>query len=243
MPSSKTGAINARSRLRGNSLVLTYNRLRELIVRGRLAPGSRLVESELADRLGVSRTPVRGALSRLQGEGYITVIPGTNHRTKLAVSPLTKDDAYELYWITGHVEGLAARLTAQLDPSVRTPLIGKLKQLNASLLEMAETRRQDPDRIFELDLEFHRSIVEASAGPRLLALHNSIKPQTERYWRLYASAILDQLQKSVDEHNRIIAALEAGDANAAEEGIRTNWLKGAERLASVIDALGERGSW
>src|SRR5690349_14058794 len=87
---------------RGNSLESSYHQLRELIVRGRVAPGSRLIEAELAARLGVSRTPVRGALNWLQREGYVVVISGHDHKSRLAVAPLTKDDARELYWIVGH---------------------------------------------------------------------------------------------------------------------------------------------
>ena len=208
-----------------------------------MSPGSRLIESELAARLNVSRTPVRGALNWLQREGYVLMISGHDHKSRLAVAPLTQDDAKELYWIVGHVEGLAARLTARLELKSRMQLIERLKHLNEGLRNLAEGRVQDPDRIFELDLTFHRSIVEASAGPRLLALHNAIKPQTERYWRLYASAILDQLATSVGEHESIIKAIAEGDCDAAEQGVMMNWQNGAERLSRVIDALGERGSW
>jgi len=161
----------------------------------------------------------------------------------LVVTPLTKEDARELYWIVGHVEGLAARLTARLETSRRAGLVHDLGQLNAGLQEVAQTGQQDPSRIFELDMTFHRRIVEASAGPRLLALHNSIKPQTERYWRLYAGAIMDRLGTSVSEHLDIIQAIENGDSDGAERGVRLNWENGAERLCSVIETMGERGSW
>jgi DNA-binding FadR family transcriptional regulator len=63
-------------------------------------------------------------------------------------------------------------------------------------LPQTTRHRRDPIRTFELDRDFHRAIVEASAGPRLLDLHNSIQPQTERYWRLYASSIVDRLAES-----------------------------------------------
>jgi DNA-binding GntR family transcriptional regulator len=115
--------------------------------------------------------------------------------------------------------------------------------LNDGLRDLARTGRQDPNRIFELDLNFHACIVEASAGRRLLTLHNAIRPQTERYWRLYASAIVEQLGTSVAEHAQIIQAIRAGDGEAAERGVEVNWWNGAERLCKVIDSLGERGSW
>jgi DNA-binding GntR family transcriptional regulator len=161
----------------------------------------------------------------------------------MTVATLTKDDARELYWIVGHVEGLAGRLAAHLETHSRTKLIKSLRELNARLNELAGVKGSDPNRIFDLDMTFHRSIVEAAAGPRLLAFHGAIKPQTERYWRLYASGIVEQLELSAAEHLRIIRFIEQGDADAADRAIRTNWQNGAKRLAAVIDSLGERGSW
>ncbi len=213
-----------------------------MIVRGKLAPGTWIIEADLADRLGYSRTPVRGALHWLQREGYV-VASGNTAKSRMSVAPLTKEDARELYSIIGHIEGLGARLTAQTPQATRTKLIRKLKELNEGLAELVAAKRREPNRIFDLDMEFHRTIVEASAGPRLLELHRSTQPQAERYWRLYASAILDELGTSVAEHDQIIDAVSKGDADAAERGIQLNWENGADRLSKVIDTLGERGSW
>jgi DNA-binding GntR family transcriptional regulator len=227
---------------RGNSLKLVFTEIRDMIVRGKLAPGTWIIEADLADRLGYSRTPVRGALHWLQREGYV-VASGNTAKSRMSVAPLTKEDAQELYSIIGHIEGLGARLTAQTPQATRTKLIRKLKELNEGLAELAAAKRREPNRIFDLDMEFHRTIVEASAGPRLLELHRSTQPQAERYWRLYASAILDELGTSVAEHEEIIDAVSKGDADAAERGIQLNWENGADRLSKVIDTLGERGSW
>jgi DNA-binding GntR family transcriptional regulator len=228
---------------RGNRVKTTYHQLRELIVHGRLAPGTRIIEADLANRLGVSRTPVRDALRFLQQEGFVLSGSPGGSKSRLAVAPLTKEDARELYRIVGRVEGLAARQTAELEPATRVRVAKKLKALNDGLRSIAKTGRGDPNRIFELDLGFHRSIVEASAGPRLLAIHNAVKPQTERYWRLYASAIVERLGVSVAEHAQIIRAIKDGDGDTAERGVEINWQNGAERLCKVIDAHGERGSW
>ncbi|MBZ5513457.1 MAG: GntR family transcriptional regulator [Acidobacteriia bacterium] len=228
---------------RGNRVRSAYQQLRELIVHGRLAPGSRIIEADLSHRLGVSRTPVRDALRWLQQEGFVAGNSRTGVKSRLVVAPLTKEDARELYWIVGRIEGLAARKAAELEPSARAALAKRLRTLSDRLRGMARTGRRDPKRVFELDRSFHRNIVEASAGPRLLALHNAIQPQAERYWRLYASAIVDQLATSVAEHARIIRAIAGGDGDAAEHGVEVNWQNGAQRLGSVIDTLGERGSW
>jgi DNA-binding GntR family transcriptional regulator len=185
---------------------------------------------------------VRGALHWLQREGYV-MESGNGAKSRLMVAPLTKEDARELYSIIGHIEGLGARLTAQLPSAQRNRLIRGLRETNEGLADLAQARRMDPNRIFNLDISFHRAIVEASAGPRLLELHRSTQPQAERYWRLYASAILDELGKSVEEHNEIMRAISRGEPDAAEKGIQANWENGAERLARVIDTIGERGSW
>jgi DNA-binding GntR family transcriptional regulator len=227
----------------GNISENAFNRVRELIIRCKLAPGSRVVEADLAERLGVSRTPIRAALHRLKQEGYIQEALGGGSKARLSVAPLTQDDARELYQIVGHLEGLAARSTAQLDLNVRASVVQKLRELNDGLRELADSKRADPNRIFDLDMNFHQAIVDASAGPRLSALHNAVKPQAERYWRLYSTAILDQLGISIGEHLLIIQSIENGDGAGAERAILLNWQNGAERLARVIESLGERGSW
>ena len=227
---------------RGHSLRLAFQELREMIVYGKLLPGTWLIEAELAERLGFSRTPIRGALHWLQRERYV-LASGNGSKSRMIVAPLTKEDARELYSIIGHLEGLGARLTAQLPLAARANVLSRISEYNAGLAELDKKHRSEANRIFELDINFHRTIVEASAGPRLLELHKTIQPQAERYWRLYASAILDELDKSVAEHERIIKAISEGDADAAEAGIQLNWAKGVERLSKVIDSIGERGSW
>ncbi len=229
-------------RRRNNSQDLAFKTLREMIVSGRLSPGTWMIEADIADRLGISRTPVRGALHWLQREGYV-VSSGNGNRSRMIVAPLTKEDARELYAIIAHLEGLGARRTAQLPPKTRAKIVRELTKINMALAALSRAKRSEPNRIFELDLNFHRIIMEASAGPRLTDIHRTIQPQAERYWRLYAGAIVDKLDASVAEHNDIIKALGAGDPNKAEKGLQVNWQNGVERLSAVIDSLGERGSW
>jgi len=227
---------------RGESVARTYEQLRELIVCGRLAPGSRIVESEIASRLGVSRTPARSALHRLQQEGYIASSDGSKEQ-RLVIAPLTQGDARELFHIVGQLEGLAARGAAELPDSTRAELARTLRALNAELAEAARAPRPDAPRIFELDTAFHRAYVAGAAGPRLLALHDAIKPQSERYIRLYISSLVDEISTSVEEHEVIIRQIESGDGLAAQSAVDTNWRNAALRLEKVIATLGERGSW
>lgn len=227
---------------RGESIGWAYEQLRELIVSGRLAPGTRIVESEIASRLGVSRTPVRSALHRLQVEGYVAPANRAKEQ-RLIVAPLTQDDARELFQIVGQLEGLAARCVAELPPQARASVADQLIALNDALARAARERRPDPMRIFDLDTAFHRAYVIGAGGARLQALHDAIKPQSERYIRLYISSLVDEIDTSVAEHAVIIDHIAAGRPMKAQAAVDTNWRNAAVRLGSVISAFGERGSW
>src|SRR5713226_8328979 len=183
----------------GNRAQAVYEKLHELIVRGRLAPGARITEMEVTSRLGVSRTPVRAAIQRLQHEGYVVVFVN-GRRARPVVSPLTREDASEVLSIVGEIEGLAGRYAARLPARRRAALASRLRAINGRLKAAARMRRPDPSAIFDLDETFHRAYVEAAAGPRLLALHRSMKPQAERYIRVYVSALVEKILTSVREH-------------------------------------------
>jgi DNA-binding GntR family transcriptional regulator len=185
---------------------------------------------------------VRAALQWLQKEGYV-VAHGTGAKSRMTVAPLTREDARELYAIVGHIEGLAGRRTAALDRRHRNKLVATLKKLNLQLAALAKLPQAGPNRFFDIDTKLHNTVVEAGAGTRLRAIYDAIKPQTERYWRLYSSSITDGIKSSVAEHNEIIAAIARGDADRAERALQANWINGAERLAHVISMFGERGSW
>lgn len=225
----------------GTSLLTAFREIRELIVHGRLSPGTWILEADLAERLNMSRTPVRGAIQWLRREGYIVEHRNVS-KSRMIVAPLTKEDANELYFIIGLLEGTAGRGVAGLPAAERKAIAAELRKLNSTLAGIAKGQGQ-PSDIFDLDREFHRIIVERGAGPRLTVLHKSVEPQAERYWRLYASWIIKDLDLSVEEHEYIIRALEAGDANRIEEGLKLNWENGVKRLGHVIDMFGERGSW
>ncbi len=225
----------------GTSLLTAFREIRELIVHGRLSPGAWIVEADLAERLNMSRTPVRGAIHWLQREGYILEHRNVS-KSRMIVAPLTKEDANDMYMIIGRLEGIAGRGVAQLPKPNREALAAQLRKINEHLSQIAEGRG-NAGEIFDLDRNFHRLIVQQGAGPRLLTLHNAIEPQAERYWRLYASSIIRNLHKSLEEHDQVVQGIVAGDASRVETGLQKNWLNGAERLGHVIDMFGERGSW
>ena len=227
---------------RGESISRAYDQLREAIVQGRFAPGSRVIESDIAERLGLSRTPTRSALHRLQQEGYV-IGSGRAKDKRLVVAPLTQSDMRELFHIVGQLEGLAARKAAERPPAERKRIVADLRGVNAALALTGRAAKPDQRRMFVLDATFHRDCVEHGAGPRLLALHDAFKPQTNRYVRLYLSSLFNEIGTSVAEHEVIIKHIASGNAEAAQRAMDTNWRNAADRLAAVMDTQGELGSW
>jgi DNA-binding GntR family transcriptional regulator len=219
-----------------------YARLRDLIVQGSLAPGSRIVETEIASRLGVSRTPVREALQRLQQEGFVIGAPGAQ-QSRLTVAPLTRDDVHELLDVVGALEGLGARRAATLDVADRRLLVKELRTLNQEFARAGRATPVDHGRLYDVDERLHRRIVQAGVGPRLLSLHEAVKPQAERYIRMYVTLLTGDIKSSVDEHDAIIEAIEEGRSSDAQEAVEVNWRHAADRLSKVIEVAGERGSW
>lgn len=220
----------------------TYRKLRRLIVRGGLAPGSRISERELASRLGVSRTPVRSAIQRLRQEGYL-VSAGDGKRSENAVAPLTREDARELLYILGTLEGLAASRCAEAEEETRAELVEELETVNEKLREAARREPVDRQGILTLDERFHATYVEAGAGSRLRSFHEMVRPQKERYLRFYMEGLVNEIDTSIGEHEVIVDAIRRGDPEAAGEAVEATWKNGANRLADVIEQRGEWGSW
>lgn len=211
-------------------------------MQGALAPGTRIVETEIATRLGVSRTPVREALQRLQQEGYVIGTPGAQ-QSRLTVAPLTREDVQELLDIVGALEGLGARRAAMLEAAGRRELAADLRSMNQEFARAARTTPVDHSLLYDADERLHRRIVESRIGPRLLALHEAVKPQAERYIRMYISMLTGDVTASVDEHDAMIDAIADGRASDAQLAVEVNWRHAAERLSRVIEVAGERGRW
>lgn len=218
-----------------------YEELRALMVSWQLPPGVRIVERSVVTRMGTSRTPVRSALHRLMQEGFVASVGRAGHQ-RLIVAPLTPGDGREVFLIVGHLEGLAAREAAVLPPARRKALARLLHGINRSLAAEARVRGT-PSSLFNLDYAFHQAYVENVAGPRLVALYRAIKPQVERYARLYVSVLLDQLPTSVKEHDAVIKAIASGNPDAAQYAAETNWRNAAERLMRVMAENGTHGFW
>lgn len=217
-----------------------YLALRGAIIRGELSPGNRLLETDLARTLGLSRSSVRTVLHRLQHEGFVEATGGP--RTRMTVRPLTRDDFWELSEIVGELEGLAAQRVAGLATAARKRAAGDLRECNRRLAEAVRASPRDHGRVFHLDDEFHQRLVEHAGSSRLSALLQAVKPQLQRYEGVYFT-MAERAPSSVREHDAAIDAIETGDVAAAHDAIWTNLVNAAKQLIRRIDSLGERGTF
>ena len=219
-----------------------YEQIRDLIVALKLSPGAPLSESELTLRLGVSRTPIRQALHRLEQEGLV-VAQRLGSIARLCVAPLTIEDMKELHAIFGALEGLAARSVAQLPDEPRRELAARIRKLNDDLRSAWQARPGRMRDAQDLHVRFHRALDEAATGRRLSSELRALAPQVERYERVYTAALVTDFAEALKEHDQMIETITAGDPDAAERATIANWRRGSERYARIVQDLGERGNW
>lgn len=189
-----------------------YQRLKQGIINRELPPGARLIEEDLSEKLGVSRTPLREAISRLHQEGIIKLIP---NRGAYVAWP-TFSEIMENLYIREVLEGLAARLAAE---NISIPTLNKLRQCMEVFVggDLAEHMVD----YSKANVKFHRMIVEASRSKRLIHLINNLYDQMDIV-RLRTIYIPGRAEKSLIEHLEILKALEKRDGLLAEKLLRAH---------------------
>ena len=212
-----------------------YTRTRRLIVRGRLAPGVRLSEDQLAVQLRMSRTPVRDAMRRLLAEGLL-VVDGGGSRPRLAVAPVSALDVRELYEVAGALEGVAVRRIDDLRAGERRSMVAELRRCETRFRATARHRPLDYDRLFDSHNAVHGVLLRTCAGPAIRALLDALRPRLDRYEWLYAPLIGPDFSATFAEHAEIVRAAAEGDGVACEEAVRANWFEGGQRLSAVLSA-------
>lgn len=183
-----------------------FTMLRQAILTGKLQPGDRLVERELAEQLGVSRTPVREALRKLELENLVTHIP----RKGVVVSEISRKDVIEIFDIRASLEGLAASLAAQ--KATRDDLQG-LKDL---LREMEIADNNKDEELNDIHDEFHKRLCALADSPRLVQMINSLSDYISRFTKTGYS-IPGRSSAAMQEHLELLEALEARNSANAEE--------------------------
>lgn len=184
--------------------------LLEAIDRGDYAPGARLIETELADRFGVSRTPVREALNRLESEG----LAARDQRRGLTVAALDRDQLGELYDLREVLEGFAARLAARRASPAEIEVLREMVAADGAIAD-------DPPALAQSNRRFHRQIHHASHNRYL----NRMLETMRRSLALLSGTTLaspGRGRQSIAEHDAIVAAVEARDEAAAESAARSH---------------------
>jgi len=202
--------------------------LEQKIIGGTLKPGQRLIEEALCKTFGVSRSPLREAFQTLESRGFVVREP----RKGISVARSTRQEAENIYRIRASLDGLATSLTVQHRTS---EFLKKLKRMHGQMIRAAEKGNEATYR--QIDRQFHETIINGCGNERLIQLIRNFDKQTIRYRRAVMSGP-GWMPNSTKFHTAIIAAFEAGDAEAAER-IRRNSILGQIKEFSKIFQNGE----
>ncbi|MBR3245081.1 MAG: GntR family transcriptional regulator [Parasporobacterium sp.] len=189
---------------------IVFKTLREAIITGDLQPGERLMEIKLANELGVSRTPVREAIRKLELEGLVIMTA----RKGAEVAPINEKDLKEVLEIRKALESLACELACK---NIKDSDIRKLRTINGEISAAIES--DDVDRITKKDVAFHETINEITDNRRLVQMLHQLKEHIYRYRFEYIKEMKNK-KIIVDEHERIIDSLAAKDAERASREIK-----------------------
>jgi DNA-binding GntR family transcriptional regulator len=185
--------------------------LRRQILQGELMAGARLLETPIAERLGLSRGTIRAALRRLIEEGLVCHVPYTGYQ----VIDLSDHDLWELYTLRGALESLATRLAA-----LRIEEHG-IKELRAAFAQLrAAAQAQDHERADRLDRELHKLIIRLSGHERLLDHYMRVENQFRVYIALSNREV--DAREICESHRELVESICAGDADRAEKLARAN---------------------
>ena len=191
---------------------IVFKTLREAIITGDLQPGERLMEIKLANELGVSRTPVREAIRKLELEGLVIMTA----RKGAEVAPINEKDLKEVLEIRKALESLACELACR---NVRDADIRKMRTINDEISKAVAA--EDIEKITKKDVEFHETINLLSDNQRLIQMLHQLKEHIFRYRFEYIKEMKNK-QSIVDEHSKIINAIEVRDAKKAGQELESH---------------------
>jgi len=203
---------------------IVFEALREAIINGTLKPGERLMELQLAEDLGVSRTPIREAIRKLELEGLVVMIP----RKGAYVAGISIKDIADVFEIRAALESLAAGLAAK---RITEP---EIKELYRSLEKVAEASQEgDFEKVVQSDTELHDLIYKASRNGRLVQLINKLREQIQRF-RSTTLSYPGRIKQTLEEHEKLVKAISQGDSSLAR-ALAQEHIENAEN--SMMEAL------
>ena len=201
-----------------------FEYLKKAIIDQTIKPGSRLVESKIADMLGISRTPLREALHKLEREDWIEKIPSGGFK----VVTLTNADIEQTFGIRSVLEAYAARLAAEnYQDKDLAPLEKKMNEFKKCL----ETK--DSDKLQKINTQFHDLLYSLSKSPKLIKMINQLRAQIS----IFRQIILKQdeyAHKSSDDHFRMLDAIKNRDGKKVEQLVRHHIIKGKNAVLTEL---------
>lgn len=201
--------------------------LREAIVSGVLKPGERLMEIQLAEELGVSRTPVRESIRKLELEGFVVMVP----RRGTYVADLSIKDINEVFEIRTALDVLAAGLAAERITE------DELEQLERLLVQIGDCVDQgDMEKIIDLDGQFHDILYKASRNDRLVGIISNLREQFTRF-RSISMKYPGRIVRTVEEHRQLVEAIGSRNSDLAQQIAREH-MENSEQI--LLQDLNER---
>lgn len=192
-----------------------YDILEKNIINGTLKPNTRLKISELSEHLGISKTPVREAILRLENEGL--VVSKANQWT--IVAPIKKDSVKDIYPLVYTLEAYCLR---EAFPHIDDALIRELQEVNDEIRDANESDHQSA--ILELDNQFHDLMIDRAGNEEVKPILESLKKKLQRLELLfYTSKDIHEIPSSYVEHESLIHALEHRDLDGALQALKVNW--------------------
>lgn len=199
---------------------VVFENLRNAIRTGILKPGQRLMEIHLAEQLGVSRTPVRDAIRKLELEGYVIMMP----RRGTYVANLSIRDVNEVFEIRTALDSLVSGLAAQRITDE------ELEDLQRLLVEIGKyIEKNDMDKIVEIDTRFHDVLYKASRNNRLVGIISNLREQLTSY-RTKSMSYPGRLRATLEEHRRIVDAIAQGNPVEAQKAAEDHMEKSEQTL-------------
>ncbi len=199
--------------------------LRDAIRRGILRPGERLMEITLAEELGVSRTPVREAIRKLDQEGYVVMMP----RRGTYVANMSIRDVNEIFEIRTALESLSCGLAAERVTSEELERLQKLLVMIGGFMKNGNI-----DKVVATDIEFHDMLYQATRNERLVGVIHNLREQLTRF-RTLSMSYPGRLEATLEEHRTMVEAIAQGDVKAAKRAAERHMEHSEQTLLKAME--------
>jgi transcriptional regulator, GntR family len=204
-----------------------FETLRKAIINGEIKPGERLMEVAIAEQMGVSRTPVREAIRRLEAEGLVTMVP----RKGTHVSELSAKDIIDVLEVRGALDKLATSLAAK---RMKPQQLRALESIHKQFVSCVE--KENIEGAVKKDIEFHDAIYAASGNSRLIGVLSTLKEHIYRFRVIYLRD-MNIAEYVEQEHEEILNALREGNDKLAGE-LSEKHIK--NQMNAIVEALSQK---